>query len=295
MTVLKNKTQKGFTMISNHVLRDKELSLKDRGVLCTISSLPDGWEFSIAGLSSILPDGVDAIRSSVIKLERLGYMVRTKMRGKDGKYVSEIEVFEKRSTMGDSPSREIRHGETNTEEPPRVNQHGTPVAENPSQYNTDNIRLNIKTEDEKSIYLSEDNNNIAQLDGEIEANNYKKLIADNIKLEWLYEVAQRHGEQEVHMVREIYDVICDMVCHPRGDITIKSKRYSWKTVKEQFMKLRYEHVAGVLNRIVDANLEIKNMSAYLISTLYNESLVGTIETEANLHDDYMKYLRGKPY
>ena len=61
MAVLKNKTQRNFTMISNSVLRDKELSMKDRGVLCTICSLPDGWEFSIAGLSSIVPDGVDGL------------------------------------------------------------------------------------------------------------------------------------------------------------------------------------------------------------------------------------------
>lgn len=53
MAVLKNKTQKNFTIISNNVLRDKELSMKDRGVLCTICSLPDEWKFSISGLMDI--------------------------------------------------------------------------------------------------------------------------------------------------------------------------------------------------------------------------------------------------
>lgn len=72
MAVLKNKTQRNFTMISNSVLRDKELSMKDRGVLCTICSFPDGWEFSIAGLSSIVPDGVDAIRKSHIQSGKVG-------------------------------------------------------------------------------------------------------------------------------------------------------------------------------------------------------------------------------
>lgn len=67
MAVLKNKTQKNFTMISNSVLCDKDLSMKDRGVLCTICSLTDGWEFSIAGLSAIVPDGVDAIRNFLIR------------------------------------------------------------------------------------------------------------------------------------------------------------------------------------------------------------------------------------
>ena len=138
MAVLKNKTQRNFTMISNSVLRDKELSMKDRGVLCTICSLPDGWEFSIAGLSSIVPDGVDAIRKSIFNLERLGYMERTKTRGKGGKYISEIEVFMEKRAVSDYPSRENHHGETVAGEPIRENRHGTTVTGNPTQYNTDN-------------------------------------------------------------------------------------------------------------------------------------------------------------
>lgn len=293
MAVLKNKTQKNFTMISNSVLRDKDLSMKDRGVLCTICSLPDGWEFSIAGLSAIVPDGVDAIRKSIFNLEELGYMERTKTRGKGGKYVSEIEVFTDKKTVSDFPSRENHHGETITEEPPRENRHGVSVAGNPSQYNTDNIKLNIKTDNVKSINLSEIENDVMDRETEIKA--YKKVIASNIKLDWLLEVAERNGDREVAMVHEIYDVICDTVCYPRNKVLIKETKYPWNTVKSQFLKLRYQHIADILNRIVDAELGIKNMSAYLISTLYSASLVGYIEAEANLHDDYLKHLRGKPY
>ena len=54
MPVLVNRTQNNFTMISNNILRDEELSMKDRGLLCTICSLPDKWDFSIAGLSGSL-------------------------------------------------------------------------------------------------------------------------------------------------------------------------------------------------------------------------------------------------
>lgn len=293
MAVLKNKTQKNFTMISNSVLRDKNLSMKDRGVLCTICSLSDGWEFSIAGLSSIVPDGVDAIRKSIFNLEELGYMERTKTRGKGGKYVSEIEVFTEKRTMSDFPSREIRHGETITEEPPWENRRGMSVAGNPSQYNTDNIKLNIKTDNAKSINLSAEHPDV--IDGTMEINVYKELIAENIKLDWLLEVAERGGDREVAMVHEIYGVICDMVCYPRAQVVINKTEYPWNAVKSQFLKLRYQHIGDILNRIVDAELGIKNMSAYLISTLYNASLVGCIEAEASLHDDYLKHLRGKPY
>lgn len=293
MAVLKNKTQKNFTMISNNVLRDKDLSMKDRGVLCTICSLPDGWDFSIAGLSSIVPDGVDAIRKSIFNLEKLGYMERTKTRGKGGKYISEIEVFTEKRTVSDFPSRENHRGETATDEPTRENRRGTTVTRNPPQYNTDNKKLNIKKDNVKSINLSCEEHIL--MDGEMEVQNYKELIADNIKLDWLLEVAERNGDCEVAMVHEIYDVICDMVCYPRENVVIKDTTYPWTTVKSQYLKLRYQHIGDILNRIVDAELGIKNMSSYLVSTLYNASLVGNIEAEASLHDDYLKHLRGKPY
>ena len=76
MAILKNRTQSSFTMISNSILRDKELSMKDRGVLCTLISLPDGWKFSEAGLVSLVPDGREVIKSSIRRLERLGYVIR---------------------------------------------------------------------------------------------------------------------------------------------------------------------------------------------------------------------------
>lgn len=292
MAVLKNKTQKNFTMISNNVLRDRELSMKDRGVLCTLCSLPDGWEFSIAGLSAIVPDGVDAIRASVINLEEMGYMERTKSRGKDGKYISEIEIFTEKRAMRDFPSRINHDGLSNMAEPSWVSHHGQAVTDNPTKYNTDNKKRTIKIYNSKSIHQSQKE---VQMDGENDVQAYKEMVAENIDLLGLLAVANMHNESEVKMVNEIYDVICDMVCFPRKEVVIKDTKYPWTVVKSQFLKLRYQHIADVLNRIIDANLGIKNMSKYLISVLYTSSLVGTLELEASLNDDYLKFLRGKPY
>ena len=124
---------------------------------------------------------------------------------------------------------------------------------------------------------------------------YRNLIAVNIHLDWLKDAASTHGEKEVLMVDEIYETICDMVCNPRDKVTIKNTDYPWTSVKSQFLKLNYQHIANILNRIVDVDLKIKNMNAYLISTLYTESMSGVLAEEAELHDDYLKYLRGQPY
>ncbi len=174
--------------------------------------------------------------------------------------------------------------------PSRINGDGKTVTVNQTQYNTDNIKPTIKKDHIKSIHPSS-----GAIDGKIETDIYRSTISENIKLDWLLEIAESKGESEVQMVNEIFDVICDMVCYPREKVEIKGTVYPWSVVKSQFLKLRYQHIADILNRIVDADLGIKNMSAYLVSVLYTQSLVGTLEAESNLHDDYLKFLRGKPY
>ena len=296
MAILKNKIQNNFTMISNNILRDKELTMKDRGVLCTICSLPDGWDFSIAGLSAIVPDGVDSIRSSILNLEKLGYMIRTKTRGANGKYTSEIEVFSERQTVLDFPSRQNRHDKTITEEPFRKTHDEQIMMDNPTQYNTNNKIMISNNDNNKSIIQSKENLCQDGLSDELnDTESNKLLVAKNIKLDWLLNTARNNGESEVAMVNEIYDMICDMVCYPRDKVKIKDTYYPWKVVKDRFLKLRYDHIAEILNRLIDSKLGIKNMSNYLISTLYTASLVGNLEIQAGLHDDYLKFLRGNPY
>ena len=125
---------------------------------------------------------------------------------------------------------------------------------------------------------------------------YKKLIADNIKLNWLLEIAEQHSdESETQMVNNIYDTICDMVCYPRDNITIKGVSYPWEVIKSRFLKLTYDDIAALLNRLPDASLNIKDMSKYLISSLYTQSMVGTLESESRITDEYLKHIRGNPY
>ena len=77
MAIVRAKHQKGFTVITNSVLRDTRLSLREIGLLAVMLSLPDAWSFSIAGLASICMDGTAAVRRAVQTLETCGYVVRT--------------------------------------------------------------------------------------------------------------------------------------------------------------------------------------------------------------------------
>lgn len=281
MAVLRNKTKReNFLIVSKIFLQDKELSLVERGLLATMHSLPDDWDFSIEGMTKILSDGKSRISSALDGLIKKGYVSREQSKSQDGKFGKNYIVINERP-LPEKPS---------TENPPTViSVAEKPTPDNPPQYNTNEYSIN-ECNNNQSI-----NPDGTETDGESECNSYRKLIADNIKLTWLMEIAKDHSSDEVKMVQEIYDVICDMVCYPREKVEIKGTTYPWNAVKSRFLKLRYEHIADILNRIVDADLGIKNMQSYLISTLYSASLTGNIEIQSRLHDDYLKFLRGQPY
>ena len=77
MAVFRVERNKGYTVMSNHHLRNKELSLKAKGLLSQMLSLPEDWDYTLAGLSFINREKIDAIREAVKELERAGYIVRS--------------------------------------------------------------------------------------------------------------------------------------------------------------------------------------------------------------------------
>ncbi|MDR2047420.1 MAG: helix-turn-helix domain-containing protein [Clostridiales bacterium] len=86
MGKLINLSYKTFTIIPNSVLKDPNLGMKERGLLTTLLGLPDGWDFSINGLSAILKDGRESLRSTLSVLEDIGYVERIPVKNEKGKF-----------------------------------------------------------------------------------------------------------------------------------------------------------------------------------------------------------------
>ena len=84
MSVFRVEKNSNYTVISNHHLRDKNLSLRTIGLLSLILSLPDNWDYSQAGLTSIVKDGEDSVRSGLKELEKFGYLERERERDELG-------------------------------------------------------------------------------------------------------------------------------------------------------------------------------------------------------------------
>ncbi len=84
MSVFRVEKSKNYTVMSNHHLRNKELSLKSKGLLSLMLSLPDEWDYTLKGLSMICKEGIDAIRVSIVELENHGYIERRRNRNEKG-------------------------------------------------------------------------------------------------------------------------------------------------------------------------------------------------------------------
>lgn len=89
MAVLRKEKRTSYTVIDNEIFKDNTLSMKAKGLLCQMLSLPDGWNYSIAGLTSLVSDGESAVRSALKELKEAGYFRREQVR-KDGK-IAKIE------------------------------------------------------------------------------------------------------------------------------------------------------------------------------------------------------------
>lgn len=95
MAVFRIEKTRDYTVMSNHHLRNAGLSLKSKGLLSMMLSLPENWNYTTRGLAKICKEGTDSIGSALKELERAGYIVRNRLRDSKGKIVDvEYVIYE---------------------------------------------------------------------------------------------------------------------------------------------------------------------------------------------------------
>ena len=113
MAVFRVERNKGYTVMSNHHLRNKELTLKTKGLLSQMLSLPEDWDYTLAGLSYINRESIDAIRTAIWELEKAGYITRRQGRDDKGKMTAiEYTIYEQPQPQPGNGSE--RNGATHT-------------------------------------------------------------------------------------------------------------------------------------------------------------------------------------
>ena len=150
MAVFRIERTRDYTVMSNHHLRNANLSLKAKGLLSMILSLPEEWNYTTRGLASICKEGVDAIGSALKELETAGYIVRRQLRGTNGRITdTEYIIYEQPQPDMSQPDTDS----PDTENPDMVK----PDTEKPAELNIEKSntqKQNIYGSDRKSTRLN---------------------------------------------------------------------------------------------------------------------------------------------
>ena len=133
MAVFRIEKTRDYTVMSNYHLRDMSLSLKAKGLLSLMLSLPENWDYTMKGLARICKDGIDSISGGIRELEAHGYLIRSRVRSANGQLGS-IEYTILEQPKAPSPTQKKPLRENPVQANPLLD---APIQENPAQLSKD--------------------------------------------------------------------------------------------------------------------------------------------------------------
>ena len=134
MSVIRVNKTKNYTVLSNYHFKEKKMSLKAKGLLSLMLSLPDSWNYTVAGLCSLSRDGKDSVMSGLSELEKFGYLIRTQKVNEKGQFSGiEYNIFEQPQETNPIAENQISENQNA----------GKQISENPPQLNTNNIKYSF--------------------------------------------------------------------------------------------------------------------------------------------------------
>lgn len=271
MAVFRVEKNRDYTVMSNHHLRNTDLSLKSKGLLSQMLSLPEEWDYTLKGLSKINREGIDAIREAIRELERAGYVTRTRVRNEKGQLgaadyvIHEFPVQPK--PILENPTLDKPVSENPTLE--------NPMQENPTQLNKElsskelsntdllnNHSIPILSRQEAAQPQERKGNGHTNMDA---VRAYEEVIKDNI--EYAYLVQDKNIDRG--MLDEIVSLMLETVCTRRKVVRIAGDDYPAELVKSKFMKLNSSHIQFVIDCMHQNTTKIRNIKKYLLAVLFN--------------------------
>ena len=295
MAVFRIEKNKNYTVMANYHLRDISLSLKAKGLLSLMLSLPEGWDYTTKGLACICKDGVDSICSTVKELEKAGYVQRRRLRNELG-HLTEIEytILEKpirtasseESTLPDSSSKagtppkrekpvldypvldnpELAFPEQ--EEPEQaIPEQEEPEQENPAQLNIQESiteKLNTDLSSKDSFFPSTEavpvNRQVPLTDGRTERERIREQIEYKI-------MRDRYGQEQID---ELVEIMLEVAMNRSPTIRIgREAEYATAYVQDRFSRITSMHIERVCDGIRDNHTQVRNTKAYLLAALFN--------------------------
>lgn len=271
MSVFRIERNKGYTVMSNYHLRDTSLSLKAKGLLSQMLSLPEEWDYTLSGLAHINREGKDAIRSSVNELEQAGYIRRQQTRCENGGFsVNEYIIYEQ--PMLAAPS---------SEKPSTA----VPSSENPTQLKKEQINNDPSITDPFPSPTPSQPDCMArerrEATTEDEISEIEDLIRENIEYDELIE----ETPAETELIDELVQIMVETICSKRKTLRIGGTPYHVEVIRNRLLKLDREHIRFVMNCMRENTTQIRNIRQYLLTVLFNApSTIGNFYATQVNHD-----------
>ena len=320
MAVFRIDKTRDYTVMANFHLRDISLSLKAKGLLSLMLSLPENWDYTTKGLAQICKDGVDSICATLKELEKAGYIQRRRVRNEMGRLTDlEYTILEKpivpapaeespdpkqtaqAEPQPDFPEQASPHLEKpqrenpvvvnpvlvspDVDSPNQVSPHlASPQLENPAQLNTNTSskeKINTDLSNTHSFFPSaEETCNSGRTE--------RRITSGDIRAQIEYEImVQRYRRDQLD---ELVEIMLEVALNRSPTIRIgRDAEYPTYFVQERFRKINALHIEKVMDGIAENRTRVYNTKAYLMAALFNS--VSTIEHHYTMQynadsDDY---------
>ena len=320
MAVFRIDKTRDYTVMANFHLRDISLSLKAKGLLSLMLSLPENWDYTTKGLAQICKDGVDSICATLKELEKAGYIQRRRVRNEMGRLTDlEYTILEKpivpapaeespdpkqtaqAEPQPDFPEQASPHLEKpqrenpvvvnpvlvspDVDSPNQVSPHlASPQLENPAQLNTNTSskeKINTDLSNTHSFFPSaEETCNSGRTE--------RRTTSGDIRAQIEYEImVQRYRRDQLD---ELVEIMLEVALNRSPTIRIgRDAEYPTYFVQERFRKINALHIEKVMDGIAENRTRVYNTKAYLMAALFNS--VSTIEHHYTMQynaeaDDY---------
>ena len=280
MAVFRVEKTRDFTVMSNHHLRNPRLSLKAKGLMSLMLSLPEDWDYTTKGLAYICKDGIDAISTTLRELEEQGYLTRERVRMANGR-LGTVEY-----TIHEQPQKPITEPfPPKRENPVQVNpvqvfpdqvfpEQDFPEQENPAQLNKD-----IQSTDRSNKDKSTDKRDKTRV------REYRELIKDNIEYDILVE---RYGAEKLDALVEL---MLEAIISDHPYCVISSEKLPRDMVRSQLLKIDSSHIEFVLDELNETTSKVGNTRAYVLSALFNAPTNMDNHYQFEINHDYPMHRR----
>jgi hypothetical protein len=300
MAVFRVEKTRDYTVMANHHLKDTGLSLKAKGLLSMMLSLPDEWNYTTRGLASICKEGVDSIGATLRELEKAGYIVRNQLRDAKGRITdTEYVIYEKPQRSPDTTSPDTAQPDTinpDTENPYLDNPDADkPCTETTAQLNTNRLKNDLPSTKKSNthaenpyqsnpdrFYQSASGSRNAGFDG-IGYDNperLRKTIMENIDYDC---IADKYNRERLD---EIVELMLEILCRKSKNVRIGGEDFPSSVVKGRLLKLDQFHIEYVLDCMNSNTTQVRNIKQYMLAALFNAPITIDHYYQAAVNHDF---------